>query len=111
MAYFVFKGKNASTGCSNRRTGRMSFYGEFIAFESKAKALKFVEDNTTGYVGDICVAGTKRTLRKYYQGISVADYNEYMDQLAQQCEYDAEADAAELSAFDKHTVAYITGQV
>ncbi len=79
--YFVFDGQNASTGTPNKITGHMSFYGTFHKFETKEKALKFVEDNETGYASDICVAGTKRTLRKYDLGSSVTDYNYHLDMI------------------------------
>lgn len=86
--YFVFDGQNASTGTPNKITGRMSFYGHYLKFKTKKEAAEYAEKNETGFAGDILVAGTRNTLRKYDFGSSVLDYNYYLDQMDYTTDYD-----------------------
>ena len=72
--YYVFNGQNASTGEPNKVTGRVSFYGTVLAFETKKEALKYVEDNERCEARYITVAGTKSDMRKYCLGSSVDDF-------------------------------------
>lgn len=72
--YYVFDGQNATTGSPNRITGRMSNYGNTLKFKTKKEALEYVEDYR-GYA--ICRAGTKKTMRTYDLGCSVAIFEEY----------------------------------
>lgn len=76
---YVFKGQNASTGESNKITGRMSFYGEVLAFNTRKEAIQYVEDFETPYHSDICVIGGRRVMRQYCLGMTVASFNEYLD--------------------------------
>jgi len=78
--FLVFDGQNASTGAPHPITGRMSFWGDFRNFSSKEKRQQFI-DKHQRYTGDIIVAGTRRTLRKYSLGCSLAAYNAWLDYL------------------------------
>ena len=73
--YFVFDGQTASTGEPNKITGRMSFYGRILKFKTKKEALDYVIENDSGMASDICVAGTRRTIRNYCLGSSMEDFN------------------------------------
>lgn len=77
----VFVGQNASTGTPNRTTGRMSTYGEMYKFNSRKNAIEFAEKNDTGNASCVSVVGTRNTIRKYNFGISVANYNEHIDNI------------------------------
>lgn len=75
-SYYVFKGQNASTGVPNKKTGRMSFFGSILKFDSKNDALKFVDEHDRGYAQQLCIAGTKKTMRKYCLGMTVKNIEE-----------------------------------
>ena len=77
--YFAFIGKNVSTGEPNPTTGRMSHWGEYKYFSSKAEAQAYVDNNRNPYLTDVCEVGTRRTLRKYDLGSTVSAYNEHLD--------------------------------
>jgi len=76
--YYAFKGQNASTGDPNPITGRMSFWGEILCFDSAKDRKKYIELKESCYAQDILVAGSKSSLRKYCLGMSVANYNDYL---------------------------------
>lgn len=73
--YFVFDGENATTGTANKRTGRMSYFGDMLKFRTKEDAVNYVNEYR-GY--GICKAGTVKTLRKYSLGCSVNTYLEHL---------------------------------
>ena len=88
--YFVFDGQYASKGTANKITGRMSFYGSFLKFKTKKEAVEYVEKYETGNAGDILIAGTRNTLRRYDLGSSWLDYNFDLDQMDYVVDYDTE---------------------
>ncbi len=75
--YYVFNGQNASTGSANKVTGFMSYYGSVIKFDSKKEALEYVDDKWNG--NDIITAGTKRKMRTFCLGMSVRNFEEYLN--------------------------------
>jgi len=77
--YYVFIGQNATTGEPNPRTGRMSKWGDVSIFESKREALLFAAEKETGNAQDVIVAGTKRTIREFCLGVSVAQFEENIE--------------------------------
>lgn len=77
--YYVFNGQNASTGVPNEITGNMSYYGDVLKFNSKKEALEYVEDKSGFSAQELIVAGTKRTMRKYCLGMTVADFELWLE--------------------------------
>ena len=76
--YYVFNGGNASTGSPNLNTGLLSYYGEILLFKSKKQAINYVNySRSTGIV----IASTKTKMRKYCQGMSTQNFNEYLKYL------------------------------
>ena len=76
--YLVFIGQNASTGNPHPITGRMSFWGWYKKFTTKESRKEYINDLCL-YLPEFAVMGTRRTLRKYSLGCSLAQYNEFLD--------------------------------
>lgn len=74
---FVFVGQNATTGEPNKKTGRLSNYGQFYCFDNAAAAKEFA-DNQNGINDQIIEIGSARALRKYALGSSVVNYIEHL---------------------------------
>ena len=76
--YYVFIGQNATTGTPHHITGRLSNYGNFIAFKNKADAVRYANEFHSNNSSEFAIAGTVNTLRKYKQGMS---WHNYLDML------------------------------
>jgi hypothetical protein len=87
--HYVFVGCNATTGKPHPITGRLSNYGSFIAFKSKADALRYVSEYRCNGFGEFAKAGTVNTLRRYKQGLSLFQYYDSLLML-DALSYDAE---------------------
>lgn len=72
--YYVFVGQNATTGQPNPITGRLSYYGNIIAFRDKAIAKAYVNNFYSNNSSEFAKAGTAKTLRKYKQGQTMFNY-------------------------------------
>lgn len=81
--YYVFEGFNATTGAPNRRTGKHSFYGDILSFESKELALQYVADKDPESLPTdrSLVVGTRRKMREFRLGSTMQDFNTDMDML------------------------------
>ena len=77
--WYVFDGQNTTTGNPNRRTGLHNIFGQLFAHSSKKEAMKHVEEACGRFQGQICVAGGKRTMRKYFLGLSTERFERYLD--------------------------------
>ena len=84
-SYYAFEGQNASDGSPHPITGRMSFYGKIICFDTFADRKKYIERHASQSTQDILVAGSKYNLRRFCLGMSVAAYNEYLSCVASNC--------------------------
>ena len=77
--WYVFDGQNTTTGNPNSRTGLHSIYGQLFAYSSKKEAMNYVEEAGGRFQGQICVAGGKRTMRKFFLGLSTKQFERYLD--------------------------------
>lgn len=78
--YFAFFGQlSVSTGEAHSLTGRFSTYGQLLAFSTKAERDTYVADHPRDDNHNEAVACNKTTARKYFLGMSVADYEEMID--------------------------------
>jgi hypothetical protein len=79
--YLAFVGnKRTSVGSPNGRTGRLSTWGKLYAFETMTEREMFCAQydyNFNGYP----IPCNKTTARKYFLGMSVHSYNEYINAL------------------------------
>ena len=80
--YYVFVGQNATTGEPNPRTGRMSNWGNVYIFDGKAEAIQYAKESETGNIQDVIIAGTKKKMREFCRGISVAQFEENLEMSA-----------------------------
>lgn len=74
--YYAFIGAKATAGEPHPTTGRFSSYGACVKFGSKALRDEYCESRS-GLV-DVCEPCSLTTARKYFLGMSVASYKEYM---------------------------------
>ena len=73
--FFVFVGRNATTGVGNRLTGHLSYWGNYYAFRDKNAALEFIEEKERcSESGDIIKLVSIWSGRKYSLGQTVSDY-------------------------------------
>lgn len=78
--YLAFYGQpNTTTGQPNESTGFMSRYGNLYAFSSKEKRSEWLSDNETNVANEVCCAVTKREARSYNLGLSIEEYDRYLD--------------------------------
>lgn len=80
--FYAWVGQKASTGTPNQVTGRMSMYGTNHKFLTRKERDKFVADFYSNNPSEYAVACTKRQLRSFNLGTSVADFEtdlDYMD--------------------------------
>ena len=77
--FYLFQGQNATTGTPNATTGRMSMYGDILAFDTKKERDEYHENfynssNPSEYT-EKC---NRTTARKYFLGMSVPSFDDYM---------------------------------
>ena len=76
--FALFVGQNASTGRPNQQTGRMSFYGDVMRFDS-AKTRQYYIDNHRFSINDhIIVPGGWEKMRSYCLGMDMYNFQEYI---------------------------------
>ena len=80
--YFLFSGQNSTWGDAHPKTGNRDIFGKTYRFKSKAAAVEFY--NASAY-SQIQRVGKARAIRKFHLGTSVANFNEYLNDL----EYEA----------------------
>lgn len=73
---YVFIGARATSGEPHPTTGRFSQYGYCIKFENKTVRDEYCA--TYGHLVDVCEPCSLTSARKYFLGMSVASYKEYM---------------------------------
>ena len=80
--YLLFIGQNASFGKQNPNTGLTSYFGDIVKFKT-AKEREYYSDNYLHYHYNATIVkkGARSTLRKYFQGLTINEYNNYIDRL------------------------------
>ena len=73
---FEYKsGKTTTTGTPNKITGRMSIAGSVAVFNTRSERDEWVSENSRR------VSCNKRSLRSLCLGMSVVNYNEYLNSI------------------------------
>ena len=77
--FYVFQGQNATHGTPNVSTGLKSLYGNILAFNTEEERDEYHENfynssNPSEYT-EKC---NRTTARKYFLGMSVAAFDEYL---------------------------------
>jgi hypothetical protein len=75
---FIASG-NATTGQPNKQTGRHNRHGGYLKFRTREERANYLTDNPHDNVY-WCTCG-KGTGRRFSLGMSLADYNEYLNQI------------------------------
>jgi len=70
---------NATTGTANKQTGRYSRHGSYLKFNSSKDRQEYISNHL--YSKDFWYICGKGTGRRFSLGMSLADYNEYLEQL------------------------------
>lgn len=77
MRFYAFVGQlNTSCGNPNKITGRMSTYGINLVFESKKDRDRYVKEYVDYKGNTTAISCTKKELRAYNLGSSVADFEQ-----------------------------------
>lgn len=86
--YLAFIGprNGATTGQPNSRTGRLSKWGHYIRFATKAERDQFVREHY--HINNTATACSFNTGRRFSLGMSMKDYAEYIYSLPYYCEND-----------------------
>ena len=78
--YLIFMASgNATTGQPNKQTGRYSRHGSYLKFNSLKEREEYISDYL--YSKDFWYICGKGKGRCYSLGMSIADYNKYLDQM------------------------------
>ena len=77
--WYVFDGQNATTGQPHPHTGRMNIFGDLSAANCKQEAMDYVKAHGSAFQGQICVAGGKQKMRKYFLGLSLESFERHLD--------------------------------
>jgi len=78
-SFLLWIGQNATTGRPNRLTGHYSNYGRFVKFNSISERSAFVDQWRSNNPSEFCKIVNRKTARQYCLGMSVRDYNEYIE--------------------------------
>jgi len=78
--YYAWVGQGATTGTPNKNTGFYSMCGDVIAFDSRKARDNYCEQYSERH-NSYPVPTSRRDARQYHLGMSVYDYNEYIDTL------------------------------
>jgi len=74
--FYAYVGQNATIGTPHPVTGRLSMYGDIIAFSTIEKRDQFVaEYSDTNKYAEKC---NRKTAREYCQGMTVANFKEWV---------------------------------
>ncbi len=77
--YYLFKGQNATTGKPNPTTGKMSYYGELLAFSTKQARDEYHENfYNHSNPSEFTKKCSRTTARGYFLGMSVDSFKEYL---------------------------------
>jgi hypothetical protein len=79
--YYLFVGQNATTGQPNKITGYYSFYGRIYAFSSKSERDTVYSHLDGRSAQDKIVKGGRTKMRSLCLGLSMLDFNSYLDSL------------------------------
>lgn len=79
--FFVWVGQNATTGNANKSTGRYSMFGDVLEFSTKEKRDEFVSDYYDPNNNEYAVAGGIKKMRGYCLGMTVDDFEEYIESI------------------------------
>ncbi len=78
MKYYINIGQNMSVGTPNAMTGRMSMYGDLIAFRSKKERDVFF-DNKILEPSETMEKCSKTSARKFNMGMTIREFDEYIE--------------------------------
>jgi len=79
--WYAWVGQNATTGTPNQLTGGLNRYGNNYKFKSKRERDEFVYDYCDPNGNNHAVKCSRRKLRQYNLGCSVADYEENLQHM------------------------------
>jgi hypothetical protein len=79
--YYLFAGQNTTTGQPNKITGHYSFHGRIYAFSSKSERDAGYSHLDGRNAQDKIVKGGRTKMRSLCLGLSVLDFNGYLDSL------------------------------
>jgi len=99
---YCFLGQNATTGTPNRLTGKMSMYGELVAFSCREKRDQFVNEYYDQSNPSIQAYKTNKSDAKsdYFAGLSKYVFDQYLS------EVDSCVDESYNSYFDGYDDSY-----
>ena len=76
--YFFFDGEPATWGTPNPKTGMHNKFGQTYRFKSKEDAVTFY---SAASYKPVQIIGKARAMRQFHLGVSVADFNEFLNDL------------------------------
>ena len=76
--YYVWVGQRATTGTPNKNTGFYSIYGDVVAFDSERARDDYCNQYSERH-NSYPVPTNRTDARQYHLGMSVYDYNQYID--------------------------------
>lgn len=84
-------GRSTTTGSPNTKTGSFSIAGDICVFKSKKDRDEWIKNTSYKYGSPQRTAVSKNELRKLSAGMSLSDFNEWIEHEKQMLDMDLEA--------------------
>jgi len=78
-SYLLWIGQNATTGQPNTKTGHYSNYGYIVKFKSLSERRAFIDQWRPNNPSEFCRIVNRKTARQFCLGMTMRDYNDYID--------------------------------
>lgn len=94
-AFRFYSLRNTTTGSPNLKTGRYDIAGETKVFSSLQKRNEWIDqegkNNSLKELGERIVINGKKHLRKFHRGSTITQFNEMLESLQSECDFQNES--------------------